>query len=695
MTLTILQQIIKYCLLCMLLLGGNVYAQKKGKKTTSKSPQKSAQKAAPKSNAKVSPVVRKASTQKPKSKNTTPASTSSLDKEPLRSLSREQLESQRQSILEEIARTQTELNVLRQDKKSSLSQLQAVQAKLIARQSLIKNINNEIKFIESNISLANKDVEQLRIQLDTLKKQYAQMIRYTYKNKTSSDLIVFLFSASTFNDAIRRLQYVKQYRGYRADQALKITSSSKQLTNKITVLNMVKQKKDMVLIAQENQEKMLESETAEKDRIVSELKGRENELTVALAQKKKSAEDLNKAIGAAIQREIDIARKRAMQERLEQEKLRKLKAEQDKRLANQKKAAEEAEIAKKQREEYERRASAERQKQEENERKLALAKKQQEENERKLAQEKKDRENREKALAQERIKREQDERKAAQMAESKRIEREKQLALEKKKQEDEQLALAKQKERQEDEQRKLLAQKQRQEEEQRRLTEEKKRQEREEARAANSNYGNPRYNPDAASKDKYGSVALNTGSGNNSSNNTVENTSRNNTNTNSNVKTFEKDDYKFALTPAEREIATSFESNKGKLPWPVEKGFVTEHFGKNKHPLFNITTENYGVDIKTSRGAKTRAVFAGEVASIISIPGAPGQTVLINHGSYYTVYAKLDKVTVTKGMKVSMKQQIGTVLTDDDGNTIMNFQVWKVGANGASFKVNPEWWIAQ
>ena len=106
-------------------------------------------------------------------------------------------------------------------------------------------------------------------------------------------------------------------------------------------------------------------------------------------------------------------------------------------------------------------------------------------------------------------------------------------------------------------------------------------------------------------------------------------------------------------------------------------------------------TENYGIDIRTSRGARARAVFGGEVASIISIPGASGQTVLINHGSYYTVYAKLDKVLVSKGMKVSTKQAIGTVLTDDDGNTQINFQVWKVGANGASFKVNPELWIAQ
>lgn len=200
--------------------------------------------------------------------------------------SREQLENQRVSILEEIKRTQDELVLLRQDKKASLSQLQALQTKLEARQSLISNINNEIAYIEDNIKLANKDVVVMKTQLDTLRKQYAEMVRYTYKNRTSSDMIVFLFSASSFNDAIRRLQYVKQYRSYRADQAVKITSASKQLSNKITVLNLEKQKKDFVLQAQEQQNKILEAETAEKDKVVTELKGKEKDLLDGLAKRK-------------------------------------------------------------------------------------------------------------------------------------------------------------------------------------------------------------------------------------------------------------------------------------------------------------------------------------------------------------------------------------------------------------------------
>ncbi|MBK6821132.1 MAG: peptidoglycan DD-metalloendopeptidase family protein [Bacteroidetes bacterium] len=619
------------------------------------------------------------------------------------SLSREQLEIQRQSILSEIKRTQSELTTLRQDKKATLAQLQTLQAKLDARHKLISNINNEISLIETNINLANNDVHILKTKLDTLKKQYAEMVRYTYKNRTSSDLIVFLFSSSSFNDAIRRLNYVKQYRGYRADQAVKITSARKQLTNKITVLNMEKQKKDYVLIAQQNQNKILESETQEKDKVVTELKGKEKELLYELAKNKKAADDLNKAISAAIKYEIDQARKRAMDEKLQQDRLRKQKEEQDRRALADKRAKEQEATEKARREEAARKLAIEKKAQEQKEQQALLEKQKREELERKLALEQREREAKEKALALEKKKREEDERKASQMAEANRIQKEKELAIEKQKQEERSRVLALEKQKQEERERKLTLDKQRQEEEQRRLAEEKRRQEREQERLASKTpYNNPRYVPNAE-KPKYGEVALNTGSseeytpayrGPKKDAERTESPSTNNTVAKSNVKSFSNDDYKFSLTPLEREISNNFELSKGRLPWPVEKGYIIERFGKNKHPLFNIYTENYGIDIKTSRAASARAIFAGEVSSIISIPGT-GTTVIINHGSFFTVYAKLSSVSVRKGSRVALKQSIGTVMTDDEGNTQINFQVWRIGANGSSFKLNPEQWIAQ
>jgi murein DD-endopeptidase MepM/ murein hydrolase activator NlpD len=351
-------------------------------------------------------------------------------------------------------------------------------------------------------------------------------------------------------------------------------------------------------------------------------------------------------------------------------------------------------IEKKKQEDRERALALAKREQEEKERLALVEKQKREELERKLALEKKEREEKERVLLAEKQKREEEERKAAQSAEPKsrrdRIlarEREEQeerltrLKKEREEQESRQQKLAEQRRLSEAQQRLLVAQKQKQEEEQRKLIEDKKERERELARAAQSNtYYNPRYIPDLAGKEKPMAIN-NSGSGSTSSG--------------AGTKAFEKDDYKFSLTPKEREIANNFEQSRGSLPWPVEKGFIVEHFGKNKHPVFNIVTDNYGIDIKTSRGAKARAIFTGEVASIISIPGTAWQTVVINHGSYFTVYAKLEKVFVAKGAKVTTKQPIGVVITDEEGNTQINFQVWKVGANGSSVKVNPELWIAQ
>lgn len=592
---------------------------------------------------------------------------------------REQLESQRVTILEEIKRTQEQLVQLKKDKSASIEQLQTLQSKLEARQSLIRNINREIDLINDNINLASKDVVVLKTQLDTLKKQYAEMVRYTYKNRTASDMIVFLFSASSFNDAVRRLNYAKQYRNFRADQATKIVSASKQLSNKITILNLERQKKDQILSAQQMQTKVLESETLEKDKLVTQLKGKEQELTKGLATKKKAAEDLNRAIANAIQREIEIARKRAMEEQRKKLAEERAKKERELKLAQDKKRQELALAEKRQREEAARKLAEAKRLQEEKEQQALAEKRKREERERQLAQEKKDREAREQALAKERRDREEAERKAAMLAESERKERERQLALQKQRQEERARQLKAEKDKQEERAKQLLAEKQRQEEDQRRLADQKRKQEREQTRLASekTNY-NPRYIPTLADKEKPVAVESKTSDLAYAEPKSTKSSS---------------DDYKYALTPAERELTNNFEMNKGRLPWPVEKGYVVEHFGKNKHPLFNITTENYGIDIKTNSGATARAIYAGEVNSVFPIAGM-GQTVLVNHGSFYTVYSRLGKVNVSKGSKISMKQPIGTVLTDDEGKTQIHFEIWKVGANGQPFKVNPEQWIA-
>lgn len=148
---------------------------------------------------------------------------------------------------------------------------------------------------------------------------------------------------------------------------------------------------------------------------------------------------------------------------------------------------------------------------------------------------------------------------------------------------------------------------------------------------------------------------------------------------------------KFGLTPEARLIGSDFTTNKGKLPYPVESGTITEKFGKNPHPTVpHVYTYNNGVDISTAKGANVRAVFQGEVTSVLSIPGA-GKVVIIKHGNYRTVYSNLQDVYVDKGTKISVKQVIGTLLPQ--GNiSIAHFEIHEVKANSVE-KLNPSYWL--
>lgn len=145
------------------------------------------------------------------------------------------------------------------------------------------------------------------------------------------------------------------------------------------------------------------------------------------------------------------------------------------------------------------------------------------------------------------------------------------------------------------------------------------------------------------------------------------------------------------LTPEARELNADFEKNKGKLPWPVEKGVITGRFGKSPHPvLAGIVVDNNGIDITTEKGASVRALFRGEVSSVIVLPGA-GKAVIVSHGAYRTVYSNLASASVSKGQKVETKQALGTVLTGDDG-AVAHIEVWKITADGL-VNVDPAAWI--
>lgn len=134
----------------------------------------------------------------------------------------------------------------------------------------------------------------------------------------------------------------------------------------------------------------------------------------------------------------------------------------------------------------------------------------------------------------------------------------------------------------------------------------------------------------------------------------------------------------YELTPEELQLSSSFTSNKGKLPWPCERGVITSTFGEHPHPvLAGIKIKNNGIDIATQEGSLARASFDGEVTGVISIPGS-GKAIIIKHGDYRTVYSNLDEVYVKTGDKIKTKQSLGKISTDaSESKTELHFEVWK------------------
>ena len=436
--------------------------------------------------------------------------------------SRQDLEKRRQQLMEEIRSTQALLKETQQNKKASLSQLNGLRAKLETRQKLISNINQELSLIDRNIQNATGEVRNLQDNLVVLRRQYAEMVRYAYKNRTSYDMLMFLFEAKTFNDALRRYSYMKQYREYRKNQAQRILGTQTQLNQKIGQLNKEKSEKDMMLSTQNQQKQELEVEKREKDKVYSDIRGQEKELLAEINQKKKTSANLDKAIARIIQREIELARKKAEEER----------------------------------------------------------------------------------------------------------------------------------KRRDEEQRRLAA-----------------------AKPGTTAPTKPATGTTTA-------PATGTRPGTTTTTTTI-------------TKPATPKTYNLDLTPEAAELSNNFEANRGRLPWPVERGTIVGFFGTQKHPVFeNITIDNYGIDIRANSGSAVRAVYEGEVSSIMATPGSEGQTVIISHGSYYSVYTNLARVTVSRGAKVNTKQAIGTVGVNDDGDPVINFQIWKSSGKGSS-KLNPSSWIAK
>lgn len=141
------------------------------------------------------------------------------------------------------------------------------------------------------------------------------------------------------------------------------------------------------------------------------------------------------------------------------------------------------------------------------------------------------------------------------------------------------------------------------------------------------------------------------------------------------------------VTDASVKLSNEFADNKSKLPWPVS-GFISMEFGRQNHPVLKgIVMNNTGINIQTKEKEKVKAIFSGEVRTVAFIP-LVGNTVVINHGDYYTVYAGLKNVLVSKGQKVTTGQELGEILTNKDGVSELKFEVRK-----SITALDPQLWL--
>lgn len=415
---------------------------------------------------------------------------------------RSELEKQRAEIQEEIASVKRSLDQTKRNRKASLGQLALLQKRLRLREAAINNINRQIDYIQNDIGRSRAEIAKLKKDIDTLKVQYEKSVVYAYKNRSNYDFLNFIFSASSFNDALKRVAYLKSYRSYREQQTNTILNTQELLQKKIGSLEQSRKEKDEVLMKQEKEKMVLVVEKKEKDVVINKLRSREKELSKELSRKQKADNKLRASIKAAIDREIRLARRKALEEE------KRLKAE------------------------------------------------------------------------------------AAAAAAS--------------------------------------------------------------AKAANPGAAKPE-TPAVAEAPKK-------------------------------TETVERKTSVFDATPGGEIISDNFEKNKGKLPWPVEKGAIKIPYGTYAITGTKLKGTNPGLTLETDEGSSVKAIFDGEVVSVFDVEGE--SNVLIRHGKYFTTYGNLSSAAVSKGQKIKSGQVVGKAGSNADGNGEIEFLLLLENRN-----LDPASWI--
>jgi septal ring factor EnvC (AmiA/AmiB activator) len=235
------------------------------------------------------------------------------------------LQKQREQLRNEIEQTERILNETKKTAKVNIGQLSLINKKMDLQGNVIENINGEIRNLNNDIYSSQLEVNKMKRILDTLKQEYSKSMVYAYKNRSNYDFLNFIFSANNFNDAIKRIAYLKSYRNYREMQSENILKTQAMLEDKIAILSGNKKRKNVVLDEQGKELTKLEKQQQEKSEIVTQLKGKQKELTAQVNAKRKQDAKLRNAISAMIKREIEIARAEAAKK--EKARLEELKRE--------------------------------------------------------------------------------------------------------------------------------------------------------------------------------------------------------------------------------------------------------------------------------------------------------------------------------------------------------------------------------
>lgn len=219
-----------------------------------------------------------------------------------------QLQEKRRTLQKEMDELRQSLDDTRKNRKAGLRELALMQKKISVREEELKAISNQVKIIQGNINNSQYEIARMAGELDTLKEQYRKSVIYSYQYKNNLEFLNFIFSASSFNDGMKRIEYLKSYRTYREEQAAAIKSTQLKLKQKIAGLQVHRRQKDAVVDEQAKQVALLAKDRKEKNQLLTGLKSREKELLAELRAKEKAEKKLKDGINAAIAREKEKER---------------------------------------------------------------------------------------------------------------------------------------------------------------------------------------------------------------------------------------------------------------------------------------------------------------------------------------------------------------------------------------------------